>query len=272
MKEHLRQVLVGAANATVGRRLATEYLQARLLQSLQDQGACGAWAFQGGTALRFLYAMPRFSEDLGFALVEPGTDVRFRENLAGCRRALEAEGYDVEVRIKDEKTVKSALVRFRGLPFELELSPHRSETLSVKVEVDSNPPAGARIVSSLVRRHVALNLRHYDKASLLAGKLHAILARPYTKGRDVYDLLWYLSDRAWPGPNLELLNNALSQTDWQGPEVTSENWRTLVRRRIEVLQWKQVTEDVEPFLERSQDMALLTQENLLSLLGQPPVA
>jgi len=272
MKDYLRQMLAGAADANVARRLATEYLQARLLQSLQDQGTYATWAFQGGTALRFLYAMPRFSEDLDFALVEPGTDVRFHENLAGCRRALEAEGYEVDVRITETKAVKSAFVRFRGLPYELGLSPNRSETLSVKVEVDSHPPAGARIVSSLVRRHVILNLRHYDKGSLLAGKLHAILARPYTKGRDIYDLIWYLSDRTWPAPNFELLHNALAQTGREEPEVTPENWRRLIRRRIETLQWKQVVDDVKPFLERPADVNLLTPENLLSVLEQPPGA
>ncbi|NLZ03552.1 MAG: nucleotidyl transferase AbiEii/AbiGii toxin family protein [Phycisphaerae bacterium] len=269
MKDYLRQILVGAADANVARRVATEYLQARLLQSLQDQGAYATWAFQGGTALRFLYAMPRFSEDLDFALVEPQIDARFGENVTGCRRTFEAEGYDVDVRIKETKTVKSAFVRLRGLPYELGLSPHRSETLSVKVEVDSHPPAGARIVSSLVRRYVILNLRHYDKASLLAGKLHAILTRPYTKGRDIYDLIWYLSDRTWPVPNLELLNNALAQTGRQDPEVTPENWRGLIRRRIETLQWKQVVDDVKPFLERPGDVNLLTRETLLSVLERP---
>ena len=86
------------------------------------------------------------------------------------------------------------------------------------------------------------------------------------KGRDVYDLLWYLSDRSWPEPNLELLNNALTQTGWQGPAVTVENWCPLVARRVEMLDWKQVASDVEPFLERPADVALLTRENLLSLL------
>ena len=49
-----------------------------------------------------------------------------------------------------------------------------------------------------MRRHVTLRLHHHDRASLLAGKLHAILQRPYTKGRDLYDLIWYLSDPTWP--------------------------------------------------------------------------
>jgi hypothetical protein len=154
----------------------------------------------------------------------------------------------------------------KGLLFELGFSAHKFETLSIKVEVDTNPPSGAGISSTVVRRHVTLNLRHHDKASLLAGKLHAVLARRYVKGRDIYDLVWYLSDRTWPEPNIELLNNALRRTGWDGHEVASTNWRELVRRRIEKFHWKQVVEDVRPFLERTEDVALLTKENLLGLL------
>jgi len=203
---------------------------------------------------------------LDFALVESGVEDNFRENLADAEKAFEAENYDVNIRIDDAKTVKAAFVRFRGLLFELGLSPHESETLSIKVEVDTKPPPGAKSVSTIVRRHIALNLRHHDKASLLAGKLHAVLTRRYTKGRDIYDLIWHLSDRTWPGPNIELLNNSLEQTGWDGPKATTANWRELVCRRVETFKWKQVARDVEPFLERAEDVALLTRENLLALL------
>ncbi len=268
MKDYLRQILDDVDNPVLARCLAREYLQARLLQSLQDRGAFSTWVFQGGTALRFLYSMPRFSEDLDFALVEAGMPVDFRDNVTTAARVFEAEGYDVGLRIREKGAVKSAFVSFKGLLFEFGLSAHASQTLSIKVEIDSNPPAGAKVVSTIVRRHVILNLRHHDKASLLAGKLHAFLARPYVKGRDIYDLIWYLSDRTWPEPNLELLNNALAQTDWRGPHVTTENWRQLIARQVETLDWKQVAADVEPFLERPADLALLTRENLRALLGQ----
>ena len=81
--------------------------------------------------------------------------------------------------------------------------------LMVKVEVDTKPPAGAVVTTSVVRRHIMLHIQHHDRASLLAGKLHAVLQRPYLKGRDVYDTLWYLSDPTWPAPNFTMLNNAL---------------------------------------------------------------
>ena len=75
------------------------------------------------------------------------------------------------------------------------------------------------MVTTVIRRHLLLNLQHHDQASLLAGKLHAILQRKYLKGRDIYDLLWYLSNPNWPAPNFEMLNHALQQTGWEGDRV-----------------------------------------------------
>jgi len=268
MKEFLRQILNGVENPVLGRCLVREYLQARLLQSFQDKGVFNIWLFQGGTALRFLYSMPRFSEDLDFALAKAGMEDNFRDILLNARKTFEAEDYDISIKVNDTKTVKSAFVKFGGLLFELGLSAHRSETLSIKVEIDTNPPAGATCESTIVRRHVTLNLRHHDKASLLAGKLHAVLARRYIKGRDIYDLIWYLSDRSWPQPNIELLNNALVQTNWKGPEVTQDNWRHLLREKVDKLKWASVVEDVEPFLQRPEDVKLLTKENLVGLLQE----
>jgi hypothetical protein len=162
--------------------------------------------------------------------------------------------------------VAAALVKFRGLLHELRLSPHRDEVLTVKVEIDARPPSGAGTETRLVRRFVMLNLLHYDRPSLLAGKLHAILSRKYTKGRDLYDLAWYLSDTDWPAPNLTQLNNALRQTNWQGPPATPKNWRTLVARKLETIDWSAALQDVSPFLERKQDAALVSDSVLLPLL------
>ena len=266
MKDYLRQILENVENKVLARCIVREYLQARILQFLQDEGVFRSWAFQGGTALRFLYSLSRFSEDLDFALERPGADDNFRTVLINVKRLFEPEGYGIRIKVNDTKVVKSAFVRFPELLFELGLSPHETEALSIKVEIDTNPPEGAASDTTIVRKHVLINVRHYDKASLLAGILHAVLARQYPKGRDIYDLVWYLSDRTWPEPNIVLLNNALQQTEWEGPAVDENNWRDIICTRLESFNWKPVIDDVVPFLERPGDMKLLTQEKVLGLI------
>jgi len=266
MKDHLRRLVEKAPNVLLRACIAREYLQARILQSFQDDGVFMHWAFLGGTALRFLYSLPRYSEDLDFSAIADDADCNLRSALSRARNALESEGYEVRVKLKEDKVVMSAFVKFPGLPYELGLSPRPSEVFSVKVEIDTNPPAGAVTATTLVRRHVVLNLVHHDKASLLAGKLHALLTRPWTKGRDVYDMIWYLSDRRWPSPNLALANTALLQTGWDGPELTAENWREVVGERFDAIHWDEARRDVQPFLERPEDSSLLSHDVAVSTL------
>jgi hypothetical protein len=113
---------------------------------------------------------------------------------------------------------------------------------------------------------VILHLQHHDQASLLASKLRAILQRAYLKGRDVYDLLWFLSDPDWPAPNLTMLNNALQQTGWEGPPLTERNWRAVVLDRLQSASWDRVIDDVRPFLEPRANLRLLTYENVVHVL------
>ncbi len=266
MKEELLRLAKSEKSPLAARNLAREYLQALILQSLQRAGAMIMLAFHGGTALRFLYSLPRYSEDLDFALERSSERYDFRAFLKNIRSDLETQGYAVELKVNDQKTVHSAFVRFPGLPYDLNLTPHRDEILAVRIEVDTNPPAGAGLETSLIRRHVLLNLQHHDQASLLSGKLHAILQRPYLKGRDLYDLTWYLSDKNWPPPNLVLLNHALMQTNWDGPNLTVEKWRQVVYARLESISWEQALEDARPFLAATEELALLTRENILQLL------
>ena len=102
---------------------------------------------------------------------------------------------------------------------------------------------------------------------MFAGKLHATLTRPWPKGRDLFDLAWYLADRLWPAPNLTLLNAALEQTKWTGPVLTGVNWRPEVRRHLATLDWSAARADVRPFLEHERDLQLVSQEALEQLLS-----
>ncbi|MBI3892105.1 MAG: nucleotidyl transferase AbiEii/AbiGii toxin family protein [Candidatus Wallbacteria bacterium] len=266
MKDHLAQLLRSSSSPLQGRNLAREYLQARILGAMQRSGAMLSLAFHGGTALRFLYSLPRYSEDLDFALERSPQRYDLRRCLDAVKSELTAEGYGVEVRLSDRRTVHSAFVRLPGLLHELGLSAQRTEVLAVKLEVDTNPPSGARLETSLVRRHVLVQLQHHDRSSLLAGKLHCVLARPYAKGRDFFDLMWYLGDRSWPEPNLQMLNAALRQAGWSKAALTPKSWRKAAADKLDSIDWSRVTTDIRPFLESPGEAAMLTKENLRKLL------
>jgi len=268
MKEYLKQLVQEKPNSLLKKSVTREYLQARVLQALQDHGVFLNWAFLGGTALRFIYNIPRYSEDLDFSLIDSSKTCRFEEVLRKIKLSFESENYDISIKVSPTRTVMSAFLKFPGLLGELGISPHRDEVLSIKFEIDINPPKGAELSTTIVRHFVTVNVNHYDKASLLAGKLHAVLSRQYTKGRDLYDLVWYLSDRTWPAPNYRLLNAALEQTAWKGGRVDKDNLKDILVGRISELQWRKVKDDLLPFLERPQDLEMVSCENCLKLISE----
>jgi hypothetical protein len=108
-------------------------------------------------------------------------------------------------------------------------------------------------------------VRRHDLPSLMAGKIHALLTRAYPKGRDWFDLVWYLSKRPPVAPNLVLLQNALDQTEGSGA-VDGSGWSELLLDRPESLDMSALAIDVRPFLERPDDVRYLTIEHLRTLL------
>ncbi|MEA3351025.1 MAG: hypothetical protein U9Q82_10420, partial [Chloroflexota bacterium] len=82
-----------------------------------------------------------------------------------------------------------------------------------------------------------------------------------------FDLWWYLSQPEWPEPNLELLNQALVQSEWKETALTPDNWRGFVRERIEKLNWQEdVSRDIQAFLISAEWDKQMGKEELLRLL------
>jgi hypothetical protein len=246
-----------------------EYLQAFIMRSLHESEAGQAVAFVGGTALRFLEDLPRFSEDLDFSRVSVDgyKPVRWFEKL---KRDLHLAGFESTIRWIEREPVQVAWVRTAHLLAEAGLSGHARQNLSVKVEIDVRPPAGAQIRRTLVTRHFTFVVIHHDLPSLFAGKLHALLTRGYPKGRDWYDLIWYRSRRPPLEPNLQLLQNALDQTHGAG-RYRAADWRTLLSARLADLDIRTLARDVQPFLERREDASLLDRANLEAVLADRPI-
>lgn len=264
MNEEALALVRGVSDPGLALNRLREYLQAFVLRSFHDSEAMRSLAFVGGTALRFLHGLPRFSEDLDFSLVS-ADGYAGRDWMAKVKRDLVLAGFSPEVTWNDRKTVHVGWVRVAGTLHAAGLSGQPAEKLAIKVEIDTRPPTGARCERRIVTRHVTFLVRHHDLPSLLAGKLHAVLTRKYVKGRDWYDLVWYLSQRPPVAPNLALLQNALDQTQGVG-HCDASAWRRAVRERLAALDVQAVIDDVRPFLERPQDASLLTRENLAGLL------
>lgn len=160
MKEQLLETVRDAPDPGAALNLAREYLQARILLALQEAGAMIPLAFQGGTALRFLFGLPRFSEDLDFALERPERgDLEIPRLAERLVAQFEREGYAVASRRKVDRVVQSIMVSFPGLLYDIGLAPEPSRRLNVRIEVDTNPPGGAGLATTVIRRHAVLNLQ-----------------------------------------------------------------------------------------------------------------
>lgn len=216
--------------------------------------------------MRFIYKIRRFSENINFSLSSKAKDYDFNDMARHIQQEFKLAGYGLEVKVKSERTVYNALLKFPGILYETGLSPLKDQKILIKVEIDSNPPQGGIEEATVYNSTFMFYMLHYDLKSLFAGKVHALLCREYTKGRDWYDLMWYLSKFKGLEPNYIKLNNAMAQTFKKPVQFTQENWKTEIKKVVKTLDWTKVRNDVERFLEDPGDIELLTSETFINLL------
>ena len=231
---------------------AKQIVQEITLLGLHRAGFFKDAAFHGGTALRILHNLPRASEDLDFSLLQPNTNYTLSPCLAAVQEELSAYGLNSEVQEKERisNPVKMGFVKETSLGAVLDLQTPipKGQKLRVRIELDANPPSGANSEQQLVEFPIDYYLTSYDLPSLYAGKLHALIHRPFTKGRDWYDFTFFISKRV--KPNLVFLENALRQTADFDAEKISIEWLkgTLSKRIEEHLDIKKAIADVRAFL------------------------
>jgi predicted nucleotidyltransferase component of viral defense system len=232
---------------------AREFVQILCLKILDEKKAFESVAFTGGTALRVVFGLRRFSEDLDFSFVKKDgrSFLVMNEELI---KGLQLAGLEVESKPKIENTVHNTMLKFSGLMKELGLSPLGSQKLSIKIEVDTNPPKGGHIQSRFIQKAFVFNVAHFDLPSMYATKLHACFYRTYVKGRDLYDFIWYMANKV--KPNFTLLNNAIEQTQGKIPLIDEGNFKEFLLKGIERVDFKDARKDVERFLEDKSELRL----------------
>lgn len=243
-----------------------EIMQEIVLYALYDAGFFDRAVFYGGTALRMLYGLPRFSEDLDFSLLEADENFDLAVYNEALSRRLMEYGFDVRIETKGkERAVQSGFVKGNTLkcllmieaPESLIRQYHPEKLVRIKFEVDTRPPTGFDWEEKLYRRPVPYMLKSMTLPSLFAGKVHALLCRGWQdrpKGRDWYDLVWYVS-RETP-LDLHHLEQRLRQScsvlEKQGlaiPEhMDPETVVQMLKNRIETLDIERAKEDVSRFV------------------------
>jgi len=266
MKDYIKEIVDEKFSLQDNRNRIREYIQKFLLYILYKNKLYKDLVFVGGTALRFLYQIKRFSENLDFSLSYKAKKYDFKNILKTAEEEFIASGYEIEIKYDMSKNVHNAFLKFPELLFEYGLSPHKDEKISIKIEIDTNPPGGGREEVALYNSIFMFYVLRYDLASLFAGKLHALLCREYTKGRDWYDLLWYLTTFKELEPNFVMLNNAIGQTMRKPFQVDRKNWKDKLKGAIDNFDIKKAKNDVWRFLENPIEIELLTKKNLYKLL------
>lgn len=151
--------------------------------------------------------------------------------------------------------VDNATIIFPGLIKKLSMQGAPETDLSIRFEVNLEPPAGGDIERTLNSRLFMFNISHFSLPSLFATKLHACFFRKYAKGRDFYDLLWYLGKKV--KPNYVMLNNAVKQTERHPVKMDEKNLRECLLRRLDEIDISRLKKDVEIFLEDKNELKLI---------------
>jgi len=267
------------------RRSVDDHINA-LREILQEISLCGLWrakfferaAFYGGTALRVLYGLDRFSEDMDFSLLAPADDFDLAPYCAAVKEELHAWGFPAIVGVK-RKTARSAVesaflkANARQLLLTIEaggelLAIHGRRELRIKIEVDTDPPPGFSTETRFLLQPIPFSVKAYDPPSLFAGKMHAILCRGWktrVKGRDWYDLAWHVG-RDTP-LDLAHLEARMRQSGHYSDDTAldEQGFRSTLARRIEELDVAAARSEVERFLTDPATVAVWSRDFFLAV-------
>jgi hypothetical protein len=264
MIEIIQQRLAGykAANPLEEEQALKEILQEVALYALWRADFFEVAAFQGGTSLRILHRLPRFSEDLDFILKEPDRTFDWSRYCGLLSEGLREFGLKSEVLNKSrmDQAVRTAVLKDGSISQQVNLSflqGPADRTLKIKLEIDVEPPAGSGFEYSYLDFPLDFELCHQDLSSNFALKIHALLCRQFLKGRDWYDFTWYVKQGV--KPNYPLLEAAIEQAGpWKGQRLLVQDaWlRQTMLGKIAEIDWTAAAADVERFLGSVQKQSL----------------
>ena len=237
-----------------------------LKEIIQEIVLLGLWrskfyekaVFYGGSALRILYKLDRFSEDLDFSLIAPEKDFNIKKYLGAVKSELELWDFEVFTEEKNKKngsTINSAFIKANTLihllKIDVNLKTHKNAVMKIKLEVDQDPAVGFTSELKYHLHPIPFTIKTMALPSLFAGKMHALLCRTRRtniKGRDWYDLIWFVKNNI--PCDLYYLKNKMAQTGHidVSEALTKEKLIEFLSGKIKEIDFDLAKSDVEPFL------------------------
>lgn len=235
-------------------------------------------SFYGGTALRIFYGLNRFSEDLDFSLLKEDPEFSLDTYLKYIEEEFIALGLKVSVRTKVksvESNIESAFLKSETIWSELlleyslpQIGLTHSPSIKIKIEVDTRPPMGFETEEKLLLKPYSFYVKCFKKEDLFAGKMHALLFRKWknnVKGRDWYDLEWYIQKGISLNLNHFLLR-AKDSGDWQYDTITEGEFRELMNHRIEEVDIEKAKADVIRFIANPNQLDIWSKQYFIDLV------
>ncbi len=230
------------------RKAHQEVMQQIALAGLYRAGFFEQAAFYGGTCLRIFHGLQRFSEDMDFSLLQPNEAFHFESFFPVVINEFELAGRKVEITKKDKRNfgkVESAFLKDTTDVYDLSFQTEKS--LKIKIEVDVNPPLHFHTEQKLLMQPYSFMTRCFTLSDLFAGKMHALVFRNWknrVKGRDWYDFEWYVRN----GVQLSWSHLHERILQFNGEDMTKEQFMSLLLERLQATNIAQVKSDVEPFV------------------------
>ena len=253
-----------------------------LREILQEIALLGLWrsrfferaAFYGGTALRILYGMDRYSEDLDFSLLKPAAEFDLSRYCNALEKEIRSFGFDATVTGKSksvQSAIQSAFLKADTLKHLLVINTTEALTasippgqvLKIKIEVDTDPPPGFDTETRFLLQPIPFSVRAFALPDMFAGKMHAVLCRSWknrVKGRDWYDLVWYAANH--PQLHLKHLEQRMIQSGHlkKTEKLTPEKLSVIEKTVIQKLDVGQARKEVEPFVKDPETLTKCHQE------------
>jgi len=232
-----------------------EYLQIVILEGIYHSKFGRFLSFMGGTCLRLCHNLKRYSDDLDFTLDVKSGEYDFKNLNLIVQQDLVSRNIKNEINVSQDKIVQKTFIRIVDILDLLGLSRVKGQRLHIKLEVDTNPvdiKFGKRESFFITKYNEIFPILKHDLPTLFAGKILAILNRPYRRGRDFYDLIWYLSQKV--NINITYLNEGMKQCSLKEKFSDEEEIFERIEGIVSQIESDFILKDISRFLEDPNDI------------------